>query len=492
MNKYILTLIATVALSVNAMSQVLTVWKNNLDVYNVETSYIDSVTFNKKSISGEAANVVDLGLPSGLLWRSLNLGATSRTDAGDYFAWGETEGKTSFADSNTKYYTADGYTKYNATDGKTTLEAADDAARAALGGNWRTPTSNDWEELFYNCTYNYITEDGVTLLQLTSWKNSNTIYLPVAGYCLGGEYTNVGTKGDYWTSSLNTDNTKQARSAHFERPGNTVNTSSSYNHSRYLGCTIRPVCTSVVDDADTEYAYFVQIWKKGVVIYEINIDEVDNITFRDGSLSDDPNTDPNPTPNPESDDDEYEYVDLGLPSGLLWASCNLGASEPDQCGSYFAWGETTAKSSFSRSSYKYYDSNTSDYTKYDKATTTLDATDDAATAIMGGKWRMPTMDDWYELSGSCDWAWITLDDGRKAYKITGTNGKYIILPTAGWYSGSSLSYKNECGSYWASELSTSYSDKAKTMHFEDDSQSKFMQRNFDRYEGHSIRPVRQK
>lgn len=95
----------------------------------------------------------------------------------------------------------------------------------------------------------------------------------------------------------------------------------------------------------------------------------------------------------------YEYVDLGLPSGTLWATKNIGANTASDKGTLFAWGEISTKSNFALNNYEYYDTNTSTYTKYNDTDekTQLDLEDDAARAIMGGLWRIPTLSDWQEL-----------------------------------------------------------------------------------------------
>jgi len=176
----------------------------------------------------------------------------------------------------------------------------------------------------------------------------------------------------------------------------------------------------------------------------------------------------------------HEYVDLGLPSGNLWAKMNIGATSITDYGDYFAWGETTGykdgKTNFSTDTYKYYNKTTSKdqegfdvttegYTKYvtsgnatqygydgfydDK--TTLDAEDDAAAVNWGDGWHMPTRADFQELKDNCTWTWTSLN-GVYGYKVTGTNNKYIFLPAAGCRYGSSLSNAGSSGYYWSSGL----------------------------------------
>lgn len=131
----------------------------------------------------------------------------------------------------------------------------------------------------------------------------------------------------------------------------------------------------------------------------------------------------------------HEYVDLGLPSGLKWATCNIGASAPEQVGALFAWGETTYKSSFSLSNYKYYQ--TSGYTKYTYFNTdcyypetdnkmTLEIIDDAARQNWSGSWRMPTYEEAEELINYCDIT-VTTINGIAVMKFTGSNGRSIYF-----------------------------------------------------------------
>lgn len=145
----------------------------------------------------------------------------------------------------------------------------------------------------------------------------------------------------------------------------------------------------------------------------------------------------------------HEYVDLGLPSGLKWATCNIGASAPEQIGNYYAWGETTPKSSYTESNYKYYSS--AGYTKYTYWTencsgtpdkkSTLDLSDDAARQNWGGSWRMPTKAEAEELISKCTLTDTTVG-GVGVLKITGPNGNYIIMPYNSAISGTIMSNSN--------------------------------------------------
>ena len=153
-----------------------------------------------------------------------------------------------------------------------------------------------------------------------------------------------------------------------------------------------------------------------------------------------------------------EAVDLGLSSGLKWGSMNVGASKPEDYGNYYAWGETTPKTSYTLSNYKFKPYSTGEITLYPKYETTLggdqktvlEAVDDAATVNVGEGWRMATFAEWKELRESCQWTW-TSRNGVNGMLVTGPNGKSIFLPAAGVFR-SSLTNKGTYGSYWTSSL----------------------------------------
>ena len=160
----------------------------------------------------------------------------------------------------------------------------------------------------------------------------------------------------------------------------------------------------------------------------------------------------------------YEWVDLGLPSGTKWATCNVGATTPEGYGDYFAWGETSPKGNYNWSTYKYCNGSSSTLTKYNNSTiygtvdnkTTLDLSDDAARANWGGTWRMPTEAEQKELRKHCKWKWTT-QNGVKGFKVTSkTNGNSIFLPAAGNRNGTSVYNVGSSGRYWSSSLRESY------------------------------------
>ncbi len=176
------------------------------------------------------------------------------------------------------------------------------------------------------------------------------------------------------------------------------------------------------------------------------------------------------------------YVDMGLPGGAKWAKCNVGAGEPEQYGDYFAWGETGSKSNYSESE---------TYVKYNSTDGLLDlaAEDDAAYQSLGGKWRLPTLDEWTELRDNCTSEWTSVN-GVSGYMLTSKiNGNSIFLPAAGCAIGDTV-YPGTNGYYWSSRL---YGDKleayACNFYYVSAANKSISVGRTPRWYGGSIRPV---
>ena len=339
---------------------------------------------------------VDLGLPSGNLWAECNLGASSPEAYGDYYAWGEVEPKQEYTYPNHKWYKEGapslGFTKYNNEDGKLTLEDEDDAVIQKLGNGWRTPTLADFRELT-NQKYTTIektTLNGVAGYQITSKKNKKSIFIPFAGF----------RNDKPQTREISADQTVAVCMTNQRRIDDQVfncwtfafeeDRIRRYGKRRPDGISIRPV--------------------KGPGV---------------------------PVPN--------NCVDLGLASGLLWAKCNIGTTEPTQLGNYYAWGELSPnKKEYYSTNYKYFDKNlvAIKYNEKD-GKTVLELGDDAARDNLGVGYRIPTKADWEELLEDCKWEAVTvtlpieLDPSQKKsiarWKVTGPNGNSIVLPMTGGF-----------------------------------------------------------
>ena len=232
------------------------------------------------------------------------------------------------------------------------------------------------------------------------------------------------------------------------------------------------LCMSVCAMAQTAF----YVYKTDGSRVEYAIADVDSISFTAPAVS---------------IENGHEYVDLGLPSGTKWATCNVGATSPEEYGDYYAWGETEPKTTYSWRTYKYgpyYGELTkyctdSDYGKdgFVDNKTVLELADDAARVNWGGQWRMPTDDEWTELRENCTWTWTNLN-GKNGYEVKGANGNSIFLPAAGYRDGFDSYY----GYYWSSSLRAGNPDDAWGVYFGSDDVS----RGSDgRCCGRSVRPV---
>ena len=204
----------------------------------------------------------------------------------------------------------------------------------------------------------------------------------------------------------------------------------------------------------------------------------------------------------EPEEEVLPGVDLGL--SVRWAECNLGASTPEEYGDYFAWGEVEThyveghgaernctewkegkEKGHKWSTYKWSTRN-GPCTKYgDDGLKVLQPADDAASVILGGKWRIPTFAEMKELNNKCKWAW---DNTRKGYTVTGPNGNSIFLPAAGYRFERYLMDAGKVGTYWSSSVcEDGYTESAGLITFRNDDYG--VGEGFQRFYGITIRPV---
>ena len=193
-------------------------------------------------------------------------------------------------------------------------------------------------------------------------------------------------------------------------------------------------------------------------------------------------------------------VDLGLPSGLKWASFNLGATKPEEYGDYYAWGETEPKENYDEYNYKWWIGDPPQLIKYctkpdygdngfTDNKTVLDPEDDAAHVNLGGLWRMPTSAELTELMNNCAWEWTSINS-INGQKVTGPNGNSLFLPAAGTRHYTRLLNANSSGSYWSSSLLTDAQyDPYEAWDVRFRSSSLLEMSWVARCYGHSIRPV---
>ena len=351
---------------------------------------------------------VDLGLPSGALWATCNVGASAPEETGSLFAWGETEPKETYSWETYKF--TDGskptssnasITKYGVTgnygvvDNKVTLEAADDVAVASWGGDWHMPTNEDFQELLDNTTQLWTKLNNVRGYLFTG-TNGNTMFIP------------EGENG-CWSSSLLTSGGHGTNADQLDYNSTDIGVSGGL---RYKGYPVRPILSEKTSSAQ--------------------------------------NTVP-------TSYKSHDLVDLGLPSRTLWATCNVGASSPEGYGCYFAWGDTESScdgKTFSEETYKFYSS--SGMTKY-TAVGVLESSDDAATVKWGGAWRMPTRTEITELENedytTAEWTTVNGVYGCRFTSIVeGYQGNSIFMPAAGYYKGSQVKDAGEQGLYWGSSI----------------------------------------
>ena len=187
-------------------------------------------------------------------------------------------------------------------------------------------------------------------------------------------------------------------------------------------------------------------------------------------------------------------VDLGL--SVYWGTTNIGASNPEDYGDYYAWGETEPKENFYWSNYKFGTSSSGPFSKYNTISsygsidnkTVLEPEDDVAHVKLGGKWRMPTDAEWTELMAKCTWTWETNYNGSgiNGRLVKAINGNSIFLPAAGRRSDTDLCNAGSYGYYWSSSLSTDYPYNAWDVRFNSDDLRRY---DGHRYRGQSVRPV---
>lgn len=325
---------------------------------------------------GKEYPFVDLGLPSGLLWAQYDIGADEIGGVGHYFQWGNIVGYKYNSGYDYSQATYD-YTPGSALTGSIQPDDIDhDAALAECGSPWRMPTIDNFKELV-NSSYtnqSWTTINGRPGWLITSKINGNTLFLPANGSFYGGtQRFDYDTAGTFWSSTISSLSGYALR-LHV----NTSALSTDNQSPRYQGFFIRPVRYPAMN-----------------------------------------------------------YVDLGLPSGIKWATCNLGASAPEAAGLYFSWGNIVGHKATDG-----YNFSSAVYANTPGAALTVDiASDDidhdAALANWGSPWRIPTAENCKELFANTIHEWGTYNgvNGRFFYKKVNNQkvaDTYIFIPAAGY------------------------------------------------------------
>ena len=447
------------------------------------SAIIVSVFGQDKSKSGDLSfTYVDLGLS--VLWADCNLGASTPSEYGSYYAWGETEPK--------PFYSWDNYHNYEPPRDEATdvyedladpmgmlgyhrsreyvplkLQPANDAATVLLGAEWRMPTNDEFNELFANCDYDTVTVNGVIGLRYSSkiaGYEDRSIFIPYGGYMDGTEI--VGEYLGFWTWTSEADNRWDGdSSAILVSTSNTINPAYFFRdeerrndigiipcqaqHWRYRGLNIRPVreydsdsmksFELSTDKLNLDFGEIVKVnavirpsgrqVENGYVQWSTSSDQV--AECKDGKVTaigvgscvitaEYNGQKAQMTVNVTMP--ELIPVDLGL--SVKWASANMGASSPRKPGAYIAWGETSPKAGLYS------------YDNYKKIwTDKLEPESDAVMVRIGGGWRMPDADDLWELKNKCTWQFIETKDSC-GYIITsnvpGYEGRSIFLPAVGY------------------------------------------------------------
>ncbi len=513
--------------------------------FGVDTAYGEVLSF----ITGNAETIgslnghtwIDLGLPSGTLWAINDIGSCRQEGRGNYFAWGDTVPKESRSarswasycycngtdTSLTKYCNDPAFGANGFVDTLTVLEPSDDAATVNWGEGWRMPTMAEYEELLDNCTdWSRVDLNGeIGLLYIGTTGNS--IFLPNYYPDFLG----------YWTSSLYTSDPRSARYffstpyywlRYNELPVRAVYDSDIFYSYEQVAPVVTTAPVNVV--SPTEFVLVGSAFTDGIspvlsrgFLYgtsenDLNIEVQCGDGFGDFSATLTnlvlgttyfykayaTNSVGTSYGNVQSfvfgivspatgSDGNHGYVDLGLPSGMLWATCNVGADIPEGVGDYFAWGETSPKEIYDWSTYRWCNGSRTTLTKYcgnpnygyngyTDDLSTLEPSDDAATVNWGENWRTPTRLELRELTDNCTTVYIEFN-GVVGRLLTGPNGNTIFLPN--------YSPEYNVGHYWSSTLGASYAPTtAWELYFDshtctmDNSASELM-----RYLGTTVRPV---
>jgi len=473
-----LVLMFTGTLSVSAQVYYMNVFQKDGSKVKYLVEDVDSIFFSFENAPIEGVEYVDLGLS--VMWATFNVGASSPSEFGDYFAWGEIEPKQDYSMAQYRYWTGydslgnEQFSKYvvasslgsfGTIDGKTVLDEEDDAAYAKWGGAWRIPTRAEFEELTTKCTWQWVDSDGETGFLITSnvdGYSDRSIFMPAAGK-FGTELVDASLYGRYWSSSLFTSHSAGAYALNIG--GGSYSLGGYY---RNWGCSVRPVCTSntwrgitsvTLDNSNVEltvggssvlkatllsgnedYSFMSAVtWSsdnpgvaavdsKGIVTAVSAGTAVIKASCKGVSAT--------CTVIVKDYVPVADFVDLGL--SVQWATCNIGAMKPEEAGHFYAWGEIETKSTFTWDNYKFGNKNNG-YTKYNffeeygpvDYKYRLDMQDDVARVILGSEWRMPTIEELEELIYQCEWEWTSMN-GVDGYNVTGPNGNSIFLPAGGY------------------------------------------------------------
>lgn len=423
-------------------------------------------------------HLIDLGLPSGTKWACCNVGASSPGQHGGYYGWGDTNVKSYYWWDTLPYFVAWNGDNCIFNDiGSNIAGSSYDVAHVCWGGKWSMPTLDMIKELVENCDY----QGGSSGLYFTG-PNGNSIFIPFGGIITGDAYF---FEDEAWLWSSTNAQHSNMDDAYILRCAQD-NLSAYYSQtSYYAGCNVRPVQPGItVKTSEATDVKVVSATLNGKVdnyealegtvtyafCYSTDEDVMNSFNVRTITATDDGNGNFSATIDDLEIETQYYYyayiqkgedkffgdvmsfitnslcpdenhphmIDLGLPSGIKWACCNVGASNPRERGGYYAWGETFEKSSYSWESYTLYDINRTENAGYFDIAVDISGTDyDVAHVKWGSKWKMPSKTDFEELIANCGTKTITYYNDIFGYSndysilLIGSNGKAIILPQTG-------------------------------------------------------------
>ena len=324
---------------------------------------------------------VDLGLPSGTRWATCNIDASQPHLPGGLYAWGEKATKTTYVPENSKTHGKD-LDDFSG-------DATYDVATAKWGKGWRMPTKEEFDELVEYCPFpQYVKQNGRYGQLFTNQLNGRTLFLPTTGSKeMGSKHEEANTCGLYWTSTPHKD--AYMNGAH------------QYHYGAALG-------EMGVGERSTGYA----------VRAVIDNDAMASIPF-------------------QGETNGHQWVDLGLPSGTKWATCNVGAKSAEEYGQVFQWSKTTP---MHEDHVEWNDAQGKKMSDIGGKTS-----QDVATAHWGKGWRMPNEANFKELMEYCTWEYTTLGRVNGCKAISKINGNYIFFP---------IQMYEEVARYWSSSPSS--------------------------------------
>ena len=453
-------------------------------------------------------HLIDLGLPSGTKWACCNVGADTPEAYGGYYAWGETEEKSTYSWSNYIHCNGSRETVHDL--GSDIAGTQYDVAHVKWGGYWMMPSKAQQDELRNYCTYKWTTVNGVNGGKFTSKTNGASIFLPAAGHRIT-ILRNANESGGCWSSTQNPSNSDIAFYLQFYSDN-----AAGQSRYRYVGQSVRPIYVGDTYKALALSKSNVETFAGKSTTVEItsgsgyykvsssapNVAEASlsgsTITIKGvaAGLAVIVVTD---TKSGSSqyiiatvkqayltcpDDHHPHVIDLGLPSGTLWACCNVGANTPKGYGGYYAWGETDVKSTYNWNTYIHCDG--SKETCHDLGSDIAGTEYDVAHVKWGGSWVMPSEAQQDELINNCTYEWTTVNGVNGGKFTSKTNGASIFLPAAGYLRDDILNNAGSTGLYWSSTQYPSGTDDAYFLYF----YSGYTDWNINyRYYGQSVRPV---